>query len=253
ISSVAFNWVTELQRSAPSLSPVLYGDEPDRARCLAKLRKKDVLIVSYGLLVRDIENLAGTAFATLVIDEAQALKNASTRRARAARRLDAKFRIALSGTPFENHLGELWSLFATVFPGLLGSWEQFRERFAGPIERAKDPEARAALSRVLRPFLPRRTKPEVARELPSRTEIEVPVALSADEWQLYEDARLAAVAELDRQGKAVRDEQRRFQVLAALTRLRLLASHPRLYDGQSQVASSKLRRLLELCDELRRE
>jgi superfamily II DNA or RNA helicase len=252
-TSVAFNWVTELARFAPTLSPVLYAEQADRAACLSKLRKKDVVIVSYGLLVRDAELLAARPFATLVLDEAQALKNPNTRRARAARKLDAGFRIALSGTPFENHLGELWSLFAIVFPGLLGSWEQFRERFAGPIERAKDPEARAALSRVLQPFLLRRTKQEVARELPSRTEIEVPVALSSDEWAMYEDARLAAVAELDRQGKGVRDEQRRFQILAALTRLRLLASHPRLYDGKSAVASSKLRRLLELVDELRRE
>jgi superfamily II DNA or RNA helicase len=252
-TSVAFNWVDELARFAPSLTPVLYGGAPDRAKALGKLRKKDVVIVSYGLLVRDAELLAKTSFATLVIDEAQALKNPNTRRARAARKLDAAFRIALSGTPFENHLGELWSLFAIVFPGLLGSWEQFRERFAAPVERGKDPEARAALSRVLRPFLLRRTKQEVARELPSRTEIQVSVALSKEEWELYEDARLAAVAELDRQGKAVRDEQHRFQVLAALTRLRLLASHPRLYDGRSQVASSKLRRLLELLDELRRE
>jgi SNF2 family DNA or RNA helicase len=252
-TSVAFNWVQELTRFAPTLTPVLYADAPDRAACLAKLRKKDVLIVSYGLLVRDAEMLADTAFATLIIDEAQALKNANTRRAKAARKLDAKFRIALSGTPFENHLGELWSLFSIIFPGLLGSWEQFRERFAGPIERAKDPGARAALARVLRPFLLRRTKQEVARELPSRTEIEVAVALSKEEWEMYEDARLAAVAEVDRQGKGVRDEQRRFQILAALTRLRLLASHPRLYDGRSEVASSKLRRLLELCDELRAE
>ncbi len=252
-TSVAFNWVQELARFAPSLTPVLYADAPDRVACLAKLRKKDVVIVSYGLLVRDAELLADTTFATLVIDEAQALKNANTRRAKAARKLDAKFRIALSGTPFENHLGELWSLFAIIFPGLLGSWEQFRERYAGPIERAKDPDARAALARVLRPFLLRRTKQEVARELPSRTEIEVPVALSKEEWEMYEDARLAAVAEVDRQGKGVRDEQRRFQILAALTRLRLLASHPRLYDGRSEIASSKLRRLLELCDELRAE
>jgi superfamily II DNA or RNA helicase len=252
-TSVAFNWVAELARFAPTLRPVLYGEQADRATCLSRLRKKDVVIVSYGLLVRDAELLAATPFATLVLDEAQALKNPNTRRARAARKLDAAFRIALSGTPFENHLGELWSLFAIIFPGLLGSWEQFRERFAAPIERGKDPEARAALSRVLRPFLLRRTKQEVARELPSRTEIEVSVALSSDEWALYEDARLAAVAELDRQGKGVRDGQHRFQILAALTRLRLLASHPRLYDGKSAVASSKLRRLLELVDELRRE
>jgi SNF2 family DNA or RNA helicase len=250
-TSVSFNWVEELKRFAPSLNPVLYTEQTERAASLRTLKKKDVVIVSYGLLVRDAAELAATPFATLVLDEAQALKNPTTRRAKAARNLDAGFRIALSGTPFENHLGELWSLFAIVFPGLLGSSEQFRERFALPIERTKDPEARAALSRVLRPFLLRRTKQEVARELPSRTEIQVPVALSEDERALYEDARLAAVAELGRKG--VKDEQRRFQVLAALTRLRLLASHPKLYDATSTVPSSKLARVLELLEELRSE
>ncbi len=252
-TSVAYNWVEELHRFAPTLRPILYAEQADRLKCLAQLKKNDVLIVSYGLLVRDAVQLAALSFSTLVVDEAQALKNPGTRRARAARQLQAGFRIALSGTPLENHLGELWSLFAVVFPGLLGSWEQFRERFAGPIERMKDPDTRAALARVLGPFLLRRTKQQVARELPSRTEIQVPVALSEEEWNLYEDARLAAVAEVSDQGKGLRNEQQRFQVLAALTRLRLLASHPRLYDGQSSVASSKMRRLLELLEELRSE
>ncbi len=250
-TSVTFNWVEELRRFAPSLNPVLYNEQTERVTTLAKLKKKDVLIASYGLLVRDAAELAATPFATLVLDEAQALKNPTTRRARAARNLDAGFRVALSGTPFENHLGELWSLFAIIFPGLLGSWEQFRERFAIPIERTKDPVARAALSRVLQPFLLRRTKHEVARELPSRTEIQVPVALSEEEQALYEDARLAAVAQLGKKG--ARDEQRRFQILAALTRLRLLASHPKLYDATSTIPSSKLRRFLELVEELRSE
>ena len=252
-TSVALNWVSELARFAPRLQPVMYAEQGDRADCLKKLKKNDVLIVSYGLLVRDADALGATTFATLVIDEAQALKNPNTQRAKAARSLDAGFRIALSGTPFENHLGELWSLFSTVFPGLLGSLEQFRERYAIPIEGSGDPNARAALARVLRPFLLRRTKAEVASELPSRTEIQVPVALSTEESQLYDDARMAAVAELSRQGKGIRNEQQRFAVLAALTRLRLLASHPRLYDPRSTVASSKMRRLLELLDELRRE
>jgi SNF2 family DNA or RNA helicase len=252
-TSVAFNWVEEIQRFAPKLRPVLYAERTDRRECLEKLGDNDVLIVSYGLLVRDAAQLGALTFSTLVIDEAQALKNPSTRRARAARQLQAGFRIALSGTPLENHLGELWSLFAVVFPGLLGSWEQFRERFAGPIERGKDPGAQEALARVIRPFLLRRTKQEVARELPPRTEIQVPVALSEEEWNLYEDARLAAVAEVSTQGKGLRNEQQRFQVLAALTRLRLLASHPRLYDAQSTLSSSKMRRLLELLEELRSE
>lgn len=252
-TSVCWNWVDELARFAPSLRPVLYADVADRDKTLAELGKKDVLIVSYGLLVRDAEKLAGVAFSSLVIDEAQALKNPTTQRARAARRLNAGFRVALSGTPLENHLGELWSLFSVVFPGLLGSWDQFRDRYASSIERTRDPDAHAALGRVIRPFLLRRTKQEVARELPERTEIQVPVALSHEERELYEDARLSAVAELTPRGKDVRDEQQRFQVLAALTRLRLLSSHPRLYDPTSKIGSSKLRRLLELLEELRAE
>ena len=251
-TSVCFNWVDELARFAPTLRPIVYAEAADRAACVAALGKKDVLIASYSLVVRDAERLRGLGFATLVLDEAQAVKNAQTQRARAVRSLRAEFRVALSGTPLENHLGELWSLFATVFPGLLGSWDQFRDRFASPIERNQDPEARAALARVIRPFLLRRTKQEVARELPARSEVVVPIALSEQERTLYEDARLAAMAELAN-GKGVRDEQRRFQVLAALTRLRLLASHPRLYDRSSPVASSKLRRLLELVTELRAE
>ncbi len=251
-TSVCFNWMDELAKFAPSLRPVLYSAAPDRAACLAGLGKKDVLIASYGLLVRDAALLAAVPFGTLIIDEAQALKNPSTRRAKAARALSASFRVALSGTPLENHLGELWSLFSVVFPGLLGSWDQFRDRFASPIERGIDPDARGALARVIRPFLLRRTKGEVARELPARTEIQVPISLSADEHALYEDARLAAVAELAKM-KGVRDEQRRFHVLAALTRMRLLASHPKLYDPSSPVASSKLRRAVELLLELRAE
>ncbi|HSK00804.1 MAG TPA: DEAD/DEAH box helicase [Kofleriaceae bacterium] len=258
-TSAVYNWIDELRRFAPTLRPILYTEQRG---ALAALRKRDVLIASYGLLVRDADALAAARFATLVLDEAHALKNPATHRARAARRLDAGFRVALTGTPLENHLGELWSLFAIVCPGLLGSWEQFRERFAAPIERTKDPDARAALARVLRPFLLRRTKPEVARELPPRIEVPVPIALSAEEQAMYDDARLAAVAALTRRGAGAAPtggdpadaagEDRRFAILAALTRLRMLACHPRLHDPASKLASSKLRRLLELLEELRR-
>ena len=253
-TSVALNWVDELKRFAPTLRPVVYGDKTDRAATLKALTKKDVLIVSYGLLARDAEQLAQHPFATLVADEAQAIKNPRTERAKAARMLRAEFRIALSGTPLENHLGELWSLFALVFPGLLGSWEQFRARFGVPIERDRDERARGALARLIQPFLLRRTKSEVAPELPPRTEILVPIALSAPEAELYEDARLATVAQLDGSKKRGEDaDKRRFEVLAALTRLRLLASHPKLYDPSSAVGSSKMQRLVELVEELRSE
>ena len=124
----------------------MLADATDRERLVMSLGPHDVLVVSYGLLVRDAELLSTQVFATLIFDEAQQLKNATTQRAKAAAALRAEARFALSGTPIENHLGELWSLFALVFPSLLGSWTSFRERFATAIEKQTDPRAAPATS-----------------------------------------------------------------------------------------------------------
>jgi SNF2 family DNA or RNA helicase len=249
-TSVAFNWKEEAARFAPSLKLHVYAELEDRAK---ELGPRDVLVVSYGLLVRDAKQLAARHFCTVIFDEAQNLKNAHTQRFLAAKALRADVRIALSGTPIENHLGELWSLFALVFPPLLGNWESFRARFALPIEKQVDPTAGPALARVIEPFLLRRTKAEVETELPSRTEVRVPVVLSAPEWQLYEDTRLAALSDLKTPKRDLKEQERRVQVLALLTRLRLVACHPRLHVENSALVSSKLTRLLELIDELRAE
>ncbi len=249
-TSVAFNWRDEARRFAPSLRLVLYADAPDRDLALAALGPGDVLVVSYGLLVHDAERLSAHPFATAVYDEAQNLKNANTRRARAARAVKADVKVALSGTPIENHLGELWSLFHVVFPALLGGWEAFRARYALPIEKKIDPAAAPALARVLAPFLLRRTRGQVETELPPRTEVRVPVVLSSAEWTLYEDARLATLSDIESRASVLKEQERRVEVLAALTRLRLLVSHPRLYDPRSELPSSKLARVLELLDEL---
>jgi superfamily II DNA or RNA helicase len=251
-TSVCFNWVREAKRFAPGLRPILYR-EVDREAALAALGPGDVLIASYALLVRDAEAFQSVQLATLVLDEAQAVKNGATRRARAVRDLKAEWRFALTGTPVENHLGELWSLFRILSPGLLGSWEQFRERFANPIERAKDPLRREGLAQVVRPFVLRRTKAQVAPELPSRTEIALPIRLSPAERRLYDDARLAAAARLGRLAQGGAEEQNRFQVLAEITRLRQLACHPRLVNPESAVPSSKLERFLEVVETLREE
>ena len=259
-TSVCGNWMAEAARFAPSLRLTLYRDLPEgrRDEVLAALGPGDVLVASYGQIVRDPDRFAALRLATLVLDEAQAVKNPATQRAKALRNVQADFRFALTGTPLENHLGELWSLFHLVFPSLLGPWARFRERFALPIERTADKERRQALARLLAPFLLRRTKAEVARELPPRIEVQVPVLLSAEERRLYEDARLAAIGRLAGVDGAGPDdvpaiEKRRFEVLAAITRLRLCACHPKLYDEKSEVPSSKLQRLLELVDELREE
>ncbi len=249
-TSVAFNWRDEAARFAPGLRLLDYSESKNRAHSLVQLKAGDVVVISYGLLVRDAKELAKIDFATVVFDEAQHLKNAHTQRFHAAKALRAGFRVALSGTPVENHLGELWSLFALVFPPLLGSWDTFRTRFALPIEKQLDPAAAPALARVIEPFLLRRTKSEVEAELPSRTEVKVPVVLSGPEWQLYEDTRLAALSDLESPRRVLKAQERKVQVLALLTRLRLVACHPRLHDASSQVVSAKLTRLLELVDEL---
>ena len=249
-TSVTFNWCDEAARFAPSLRVLRYTDAADRDDALAALGPGDVLVVSYGLLVHDAERLAGRRFATFIADEAQNLKNPATRRARAARAVSADVKFALSGTPVENHVGELWSIYSVVFPALLGPWEAFRARYALPIEKRIDPDAAPALARVLAPFLLRRTKDQVASELPPRTDVRVPVVLSGPEWQLYEDARLATLSDLETRASVMKEQERHIEVLAALTRLRLLASHPRLYDPASDLVSSKLARFLELVDEL---
>ncbi|MEM9589465.1 MAG: SNF2-related protein, partial [Planctomycetota bacterium] len=164
-TSVGDNWVRETQRFAPELNPLLYRDS-DREQLINQAGPNDLVIVSYQLLQRDAKLFMGREWNTLVLDEAQFIKNAQTKTAQAIRKIEADWRIGLSGTPLENHLGELWSLMRTLSPGLLGSWERFRSRFAEPIERHHDDECRQSLARLVRPFILRRTKDKVLTELP---------------------------------------------------------------------------------------
>ncbi|TWU16616.1 DEAD/DEAH box helicase [Planctomycetes bacterium Poly21] len=252
-TSVGENWVREAGRFAPSLNAVLYRD-CDRDEIIKTAGPGHVLIVSYQLMQRDAKRFATRSWTTLVLDEAQFIKNSQTKTSQAIRMLQADWRLGLSGTPLENHLGELWSLFRTLSPGLLGSWQRFRSRFAEPIERHNDAERREALARLVRPFILRRTKDKVLTELPPRTEITLRAELSDAERKLYEDARLAALAELTHatnDGEKSHDGRRRIQTLAWLTRLRQLACHPALVDPSWKGASAKLDLLMSLVDELR--
>ncbi len=246
-TSLGFNWEREAGRFAPDLK-VLILRGANREKKVRGIGKYDVIVISYGLLVREIELLEKIQWGTLVLDEAQAIKNSHTKTSQAVRRVEAKWRLALTGTPIENHLGELWSLFRTISPGLLGSWRRFRDRFAAPIEKEGDDERCRALSRVVRPFVLRRTKKEVLTELPARTEAELYAELSPTEREMYEETRLKALLAL----ADVREEQQqRFQVLAALTRLRQLACHPALADKNWKGGSAKLDMFLEIVQELR--
>jgi len=247
-TSVCPNWEAEISRFAPTLTTHRLAPAAERADQIAAMGARDVLVCSYGLLQQAGEVLAGRAWNMAVLDEAQAIKNAETQRARVVQTLQAGFRLALTGTPVENYLDELWSLFSFVNPGVLGSREGFQKRFARPIERDKDPQARQALRALIRPFLLRRTKAAVLSELPPRTEQTMHVEMTEPERAFYEALRqrsLERIAASDApQGK------RKIQILAEITRLRRACCNPGLIDADAGVPSGKLAAFLELVDEL---
>jgi len=243
-ASVLLNWEREAERFAPDL---LVHVHHGAARELPSLGPSTVLLTTYGVLVRDAELLSAIRFATAVLDEAQAIKNPAARRSVAACELQADFRLLLSGTPVENRVAELWSLFRFAAPGLLRSESVFRDRFVDPIESRHDLGRRGVLAATIRPFLLRRTKEQVERELPPLTESVLYVDLSVEERTLYEAARVRAVARMER----APSHERRFRVLQELLTLRQIACHPRLADPGSPVPSSKLATLLHLLSDLR--
>jgi superfamily II DNA or RNA helicase len=250
-TSVGDNWIRETSRFAPSLAAHSYR-EHDRQHLIDSAKPGDLVIVSYQLLQRDAERFASRSWNTLVLDEAQFIKNAATKTSQAIRAIDADWRLGLSGTPLENHLGELWSLFRTLSPGLLGSWERFRTRFAEPIQRHKDEERRQSLAHLVRPFILRRTKSTVLKELPERTEVTLYAEMSGEERKRYEDARLSAITELSGGANIDRSQgDQRMRTLAWLTKLRQLSCHPRLVDQSWRKGSAKLALFLETVEELR--
>ncbi len=246
--SVIANWEDEARRFAPTLEVRHFGPG-DRDACLEDLGPFALVLCSYGLLPTEIDRLAGVDWQTVILDEAQAIKNHRTRRARAALRLKAGFRLATTGTPLENNLSELWSLFRFLNPGLLGSHKSFHERFVLPIEGDRDQEARHRLRRLIRPFLLRRIKSEVLQELPPRTDITLEVVMSPEEAALYEASRQTALERL-----AASDDEdagsRHLRILAEITRLRRLCCNPRLLDPESRIPSSKLKVFADTLDEL---
>jgi superfamily II DNA or RNA helicase len=238
--SVVHNWAAEIRRFRPSLTVSTY------AGTKRSLEEADVTLTTYGLLRLDVGELSQRTWDVVILDEAQAIKNPDSQVARAAFRLDARFRIALSGTPVENRLDELWSLMRFANPGLLGSREHFDDRFTRPIENG-DAKTAAALRARIRPFVLRRTKREVLPELPPRTESVMLCELEPDERAVYDAVRAATkkeVVEKLSQGGSV------LAALEALLRLRQAACHSALVPGQSASTSSKVDRLTDALSEL---
>ncbi len=253
-TSVVPNWFAEAKKFTPSLKAIiLHG--PQRKKLFSHIRHADIVLTSFALLQRDIDELKKHEFQLAVLDEAQHIKNPSAKVSQAACQLNARQRLCLSGTPVENNLGELWSLFRFLIPGLLGSLDKFRKNYQNPIEKDEDEERRDALRARLGPLILRRTKDQVAPELPPKTILVHPVELTSAQRDLYETVRATMDKQVREAIAAKGLEQSQFAILDALLKLRQICCHPsllKLQTSQSKKAdrSAKLDYLFELLETL---
>lgn len=238
-TSLVGNWKRELKKFAPHLRVVVYHGQRRRER-LPALRRAEVVLTTYPVLLRDRALLAELELHYLILDEAQAIKNPRSQAAKAVRELNARHRLCLTGTPIENNLEELWSLFEFLMPGLLGNAEQFRTAFRVPIERGDDEQRLMLLRQRVAPFVLRRVKESVAKDLPPKTELVRSVELCDEQRDLYESIRVAAHGEVR---KAIRNKgfaASSITILDALTKLRQVCCDPRLVrvDAAREVSRS---------------
>jgi len=246
-ASVVLNWRRELERFAPSLHVEVLNAISDRQAVISQATEGDVLLTTYGLFVTENEALCGKQWNTVCLDEAHVIKNRQTKTSASVMKLQATHRIILTGTPVQNHLGELWNLFQFINPGLLGSHEQFHQKYIVPIELQDNKERSRQLKRIVSPFMLRRTKQEVIEELPDKTEINMPVELSEEEMAVYEVIRRRAKQLLE-------DEQSSsglsVNTLAEITRLRQAACSAQLAEKSWTGECSKLNVMTDLLQEI---
>jgi SNF2 family DNA or RNA helicase len=245
-SSLVWNWKREAQHFLPDLS-VLSLDGPDREKRFAGIPAHRLVITSYALLRRDIERYKAMTFAAVVLDEAQHIKNPDSQNAKAACALTAQSRFILTGTPVENSLRDLWSLFEFLLPGYLGSRQDFKDRYETPLLNGERGAIWQRLSRRLEPYLMRRRKQEILAELPDKIEQVIEVELSLEQKTAYTQLQQAARAQIDELSDRSSGAAR-MRVLTALLRLRQACCDLRLLGAQD-ASSSKLNALLELVGE----
>lgn len=247
-TSLLGNWTREIERFAPHLTVARYHG---LHRNLRRARQADVVLTTYGLLARDIKDLSAQSWDVAVLDEAQAIKNPDSRRAQAAGQLTARHRIAMSGTPVENRLDEMWSIMNFLIPGLLGSRGHFRQHIAAPIEKFGDEDVAWRLKLGVSPFLLRRVKsdPAIVQDLPDKVERSEFCALTPEQASLYREVAqegLARIAETNAM-------ERRGHVLKMLTHLKQVCNHPSQYlkdDGPLSKRSGKLERTVQLIEQI---
>lgn len=242
--SIIGNWVAEAQRFAPMLN-VQILNLSGREETISNLSDGDVLVTSYGLLQSEEELFVEKEFATIVLDEAHIIKNYATKTSKAIMNLKGDFRLALTGTPLQNHMGEIWNLFNFINPGLLGSLRHFTDTFIKPDDEA----SKKMLRKLIRPFILRRIKSAVLDELPPKTEIIKKIKLSDTEMAFYEALRRQAVYNMEADDD--KPGAKHLKVLAEITKLRQASCNPLLVDANIGIESSKLNTFLEIVEELR--
>ncbi|MBP3656956.1 MAG: SNF2 helicase associated domain-containing protein [Clostridia bacterium] len=250
-ASLQLNWLSEAERFAPGLKTVaLLGDADQRRQTIEGLKREDapeLLIASYDQVRRDVQHYDGAALSHVLLDEAQYIKNAASQAARAVKSLKAERRYAMTGTPVENRLSELWSIFDFLMPGYLYSYKKFRERFELPIVHDADEETRAQLRMLAAPFILRRMKKDVLDDLPDKTETLMTSEMTPAQRKLYASYAAKLIDEAD---GGLADAQSRMKILAGLTRLRQICCDPRLCVEDYTGGSGKLDQCIELVREM---
>ena len=244
-ASVVSNWKNEIERFAPTLTAYNMSEYYDRRPLVEQAEARDVLICTYGLLVSQAGLINARSWNVVCLDEAHNIKNRGTKTSAACMEIQATHRLILTGTPVQNHLGELWNLFQFINPGLLGTYEQFSQKYIIPIENMEERNRQNQLQALVAPFMLRRTKQAVVKELPDKTEINLTVELTPQEMALYEVIRREAEQKFKEEG-----EQLSVNALAEITRLRRTACSAELTDPTWTGGSSKVNAFKELVQDI---
>ena len=242
-ASLQLNWLAEAKKFAPGLTSIsLMGAAKERVEIIRAENRPNILITSYDQLRRDVQAYQNVAFTHMLLDEAQNIKNAASQAARAVKTIQSEHRFAMTGTPIENRLSELWSIFDFLMPGYLGTYKKFKERFEAPVVREADEKARATLHMMVAPFILRRMKKDVLTDLPEKVESVMASEMTAEQRKIY----TAYVSRLKKDSKSLLGSRDRIKMLAELTRLRQLCCDPRLCLEDYNGGSGKLMQLMEI-------
>jgi len=246
-SSLYLNWQKEIERFAPNLRCLtIYGNVKKREKLISKINKYDVIVTSYDILKRDIDKYLDIDFNYIIADEAQYIKNNFTKNAKALKLLKSKNRLALTGTPVENSLSEVWSIFDFIMPGYLFSYKKFKEKFEKPIVQKNDNNASTLLKKMISPFILRRLKKDVLNDLPKKSETVIYNIMNEEQQKVYDTYLLKANKEIREELVKSGLNKSHMKILSIITRLRQICLHPKLFIENYEGESSKLEQCIEL-------